>query len=119
MLAPIIVVDDGDLIVFKSAHDAERGLESPDVMNDSYVAYDSEGRLLKLEVPDPGNWSGLLIDVKPVKITAAESKPTHAGELAAAVKAYLRNLHVAEEWIESASLNELLFQLVTRSGFAK
>lgn len=119
MIPPIIVVDDGDLIVFKSAHDAERGLESPDVMNGSYVAYDCEGRLLRLEVPDPGNWSGLLIDVKPVKVTAAEAKPTHAGELAAAVKAYLRNLHVAEEWIADASLRELLLQLVTRSGFAK
>ncbi|CBK41021.1 conserved protein of unknown function [Nitrospira defluvii] len=119
MLAPIIVVDGGDLIVFKSAHDAERGLESPDVMSGSYVAYDSEGRLLKLEVPDPGNCSGFLVDVRPVKITAAESKPTHAGELSAAVKAYLRNIQVAEEWVANASLSDLLLQLVTRSGFAK
>lgn len=119
MKPPIVVVSGRNLDVFRSAEDAERYLESPDVMSGGYGAYDSEGRLLKLEVPNPGNWSGRVVDVNPVKISAGEAEPGHSQELRSAIIDYLIALQIPREHLGHESLPELLLRLVTRAGFTK
>ena len=53
MKPPIIVYENGDVSVFASVEDAEISLEPPDVESNRYVAYDSEGRLLRLIPTSP------------------------------------------------------------------
>ncbi len=43
---PIIVDNYGDVLVFKSVDDALVYLEPIDVLNNEYIAFDAEGRLL-------------------------------------------------------------------------
>ncbi len=50
----IVVASDGDLLAFDSPARVERYVESIDVENGEYLhAFDSEGRLLALEVERP------------------------------------------------------------------
>ena len=54
MMPPIIVIllENGDLLIFDSREDAEDYLEAIDVRNNEYTAYDSKGTVLDLSVDD-------------------------------------------------------------------
>ncbi len=67
---PIIVDEQGTATVFESIEDAERYLEPIDVRNEEYVAYDSEGRLLRLLPTSPR-----------ITIENAELEPRHSSEV--------------------------------------
>jgi len=56
----------GDVNVFLSVEDAEGYVETIDVENDEYFAFDSQGRLLEFEV------SGDIVRLRP-----AENDPSH------------------------------------------
>ena len=75
-VAPIFVIDEDDVIVYESA---EVDLEPLDVKAGGLVAYDAEGRLLRLET-NRGK----------VSVSVAEEKPTHAPELKFALRNFLR-----------------------------
>jgi len=77
---PIIIVDrDGvDLVVYGSIYDAELHLEAVDVLNNEYVGYDADGRLLRLRARQ-----------RDVTIELAEDQPTHGRELINAIQTYL------------------------------
>ncbi len=86
MRPPIFVFAGGDVDIFESVEDAVRYIEWPSVVEERTVAYDSEGRLLKLEAP--GERATGLLGVKaysvskPITITSAEVEPSHQDELA-------------------------------------
>ena len=50
MRNPIIVDEKGNIDLFKTKQDAEEYLEPIDVHNQEYIAYDSQGMLLRLGV---------------------------------------------------------------------
>lgn len=80
MRQPIIVDNFGNLLIFRSADQAERYLEPIDVLNGEYIAYDSEGRLLRLVA---------LNDYDRITIEQAESTPHHGGILRDALVKFL------------------------------
>jgi hypothetical protein len=97
MKTPIIVDENGPVYIFETLKDAELYLEPIDVSNNRYVAYDSEGRLLRLRPTEPR-----------VTIESAESIPTHSSELRAALIGYLGYFGVDKDWLAQASLKEMV-----------
>jgi hypothetical protein len=97
---PIIVDEQGTAIVFESIEDAELYLEPIDVRNGEYVAYDSEGRLLRLLPTSPR-----------ITVESSESEPSHTNEVRDLLIRLLGYTGVAEETLRG----ETLSGLVTRS----
>jgi hypothetical protein len=97
---PIVVLESGDVLFFRSLSCAERYLEPMDIRNDEHIAYDSEGRLLRL------------IPCKHiVKIELAEEESTHANELKDALVSFFVEVDYAtEDWLSKASLRELVLR---------
>ena len=85
---PIVIIDGRDLDVLATVAEAQQDLEPIDIQRSQYVAYDAQGRLLRLET-----------DGKHVKISLAEAEPTHAKELEVALREFLKAAHepVAED----------------------
>ncbi len=50
MKPPVIINENGDVSIYRSPEEAALGLEPIDVRHGEYVAYDSEGRILQLDV---------------------------------------------------------------------
>ena len=73
---PIFVIEGEDVIVYASV---EVDLEPIDVKAGGLVAYDAEGRLLRLEA---NRWE--------VTVSVAEEKPTHAVELEFTLRKFLK-----------------------------
>jgi hypothetical protein len=88
---PIFVVgSDGDLLAFDSPARAEGFVESIDVEDGEYLdAFDSEGRLLALEVERPTvrrKFFGIeSVELTPVRLVEKESRANHAGDLKSAL----------------------------------
>jgi hypothetical protein len=99
MKVPIIVVESGDILFFRSLSIAERYLEPIDVRNNEYIAYDSEGRSLRL-IPCEHR----------VKIELAEEKSTDADKLKEALLAYFTRVGFAPDLLLRASLEELILE---------
>ncbi len=98
MIKPPIIVDaHGDPIILGSVEDAEAHLEAIDVENDEYVAYDSEGRILRLIPTSPR-----------ITIESAEQEPQHAEELRAVLVSLLTYTGESADWLKQASLQELV-----------
>jgi len=107
---PIFVIEGDDIIVFESF---EVDLEPLDIQDGGMVAYDAEGRLLRLE-----------INRGAVTVSVTEEKPTHATELEFALRNFLRAsgesladdpecdlkclVSVSRKFITGSSLNDLL-----------
>jgi hypothetical protein len=90
----VIVASNGDLLAFESPAHVERYVESIDVENGEYLhAFDSEGRMLALEVERPTvrhKFFGLeSVELTPVHLVEKESQPSHAKELMSALLAAL------------------------------
>lgn len=99
MKLPIIVVESGDILFFRSLSIAERYLEPVDVRNNEYVAYDSEGRLLRL-----------VLSEHTVKIELEEEEPTNADKLKEALLAFFTEVGFATDLLLQASLEELILE---------
>lgn len=50
MKPPIFIIENGDISAFRSCETAEKSLEAFDVENGEYIAFDSQGKQLKLKV---------------------------------------------------------------------
>jgi hypothetical protein len=111
MKPPIILDNRGDLRFFRAAHDAEAYAEPIDVRNGEYVGYDSQGRILSLTVVSeqvPGLLGRFGGHSERVVIGSEEATPQHAEELSGALRGFLRRAGVNREWLNSASLDELV-----------
>ncbi|MHC1725324.1 MAG: hypothetical protein AB9866_04805 [Syntrophobacteraceae bacterium] len=78
---PIFVVEGFDVLAFSSLDQAENKLETIDVRNNVYRAFDAEGHLLDLQ-----------ITTNRVAIILAEEKPNHVAELELVLRNYLKSL---------------------------
>jgi hypothetical protein len=115
---PIFVTADEPLLVFRSAEQAQRWLEWPDVEDGLYRGYDSEGRLIEFGVKEsrvkrrflPG--SRIDRDV----VLTIEQDPRHADELRNALTRALSRLRPPEA--APATFAELKALAVDRFGFA-
>lgn len=93
---PIIVDERGDTDVFESIEFAERYLEPIDVEDNRLVAFDSEGRLLRL-----------MSTPRTVTIEAAEEVPNHGEVVRELLIKFLRNCGSNDPNLSSLSLQEL------------
>jgi hypothetical protein len=78
-IAPIFVVDDLDVFVYGSLSEAEADIEPLDVQPGGFRTYDSEGKLIKLEVKGSR-----------VVASLAGDQPAHTGELEIALRSFLK-----------------------------
>jgi hypothetical protein len=119
MKPPIIVDEHGDLTFYASAREAEAALEPVDVENGEYTAYDSEGRILNLQINKktvPAFFGLFKQTVERVSVESAEDEPRHAGDLRAALASFLERLGEPAGWLRSASLKELVEKGIDRCG---
>lgn len=78
MKPPVVIDENGNILIYRSVEEAATALEPIDVKNDEYIAYDSEGRLLTLETDNVN-----------VMIYAKEHIPLHADELEMKLREFL------------------------------
>lgn len=97
MKTPIIVDEHGSLIIFRTIYYAENYLEPIDVKNNEYIAYDSEGRLLKLLPTEPL-----------ITILDDESVPTHQEILKTKLMGFLVKTGLLQDNVIECSLEELV-----------
>ena len=97
MKPPVIVDENGSVNVFDSIEAAERYLEPIDVENDEYIAYDSEGRLLKLIPVHPG-----------IRIESAENEPNHKPELHRVLVEFLSHIEGDGDELRDTTLSDLV-----------
>ncbi len=109
--------------IFESVEDAERYIEWPSIVEEQSIAYDSEGRLLKLEAPRdrPTGFLGVRAYSvnKPITITSAEVNPSHQHDLSELLRDFLVRVGVARESLEGATLAELLRRAIGHTGFTR
>lgn len=74
---PIFVIEDRDVGVYESVQEVQLHLEPVFIAEN--VAYDAQGRLLRLET-----------DGRRVTVSLAEHEPTHASELEGAIREFLK-----------------------------
>lgn len=110
---PIVIVDrrGDDISIHASIEDAQMHLEAIDVRNSEYRAYDSEGRLLDLDVI--GGKKSVLFGlfqtrVEYVRIHQAEGEPMHTDELRAALFQFLRKLGVLDNSLTLEDTDQLM-----------
>jgi hypothetical protein len=112
---PIILVDGLDVIIYTSVEQIEQDVEPIDVINNVYTVYDSDGRLLYLdvEVKSCENWMDLLkrIILGPtykVMLKPAKFEPQHEQELRKVLVEYLVHRGISKELLSEISLKELI-----------
>ncbi|TNJ35526.1 hypothetical protein [Arenimonas terrae] len=88
MTLPLFVIDDGDVLMFRSATALEQYVESPDIPG--YRVFDAEGRRLSLEAegpaPKPSRW---LASLSPVHLVVPETASDGSAELAGFLRSCL------------------------------
>jgi hypothetical protein len=111
MKLPIIIYENGDVYIFKTRKEAENYLEPIDVENQEYVAYDSEGHLLKLEVESKPVRSWLKF-LRNERVVIRDNHPSVEGhsELRKILIEYLSvcRPNMLQESLREASLQELV-----------
>lgn len=105
MQPPIIIDEHGDLSLFATVEAAARKIEPIDVRHDEYVAYDSEGFVLKLVPTEPV-----------VTIAGRGSATARKAELAGSLRSFLERTGAAG-LPARASLEELLSICIARHGY--
>lgn len=95
MKPPIIIYDNGDLLIFESIEKAESYLEPIDI--DIYTAYDCEGHLLFL-----------IEQGERVTIRLAETEPNHVNELRHVLIDFLSRIGNEYDELSKALLEELI-----------
>jgi len=119
---PIILDENGCLLFFQSKDIAERYIEFEDVKNNEYVVYDSEGKLLKLELVEykKSAFFGVFKFNKiTVEIIAAEDSPLHQDELKQKIKKFIKKISPEEGFSNGHTLKELLEKATTLSGYSQ
>jgi hypothetical protein len=100
MIAPIIIYNFGDVLIFETVEKAERYIEPIDIDNNEYIAYDSEGRLLRLIVRSRNR----------VHIEATEAEPNHADEVRKILIDFLAYVGLLRDRLLNATLQDLIVE---------
>ena len=105
MTYPIVVIEGLEVSLFPSAREAEEYLQGVDVSSGVCVAFDAEGRALKLEAAG-GHKGPSQAEARRVRISSAESEPEHAEDLRRRLRDYLNAC--GERLAAEATLQDLL-----------
>ncbi len=89
MTYPIVVIEGLEVSLFPSTREAEEYLQGVNVSSGVCVAFDAEGRALKLEATG-GHKSPPPAEAHKVRIFPAESEPEHAEDLKRRLRDYLK-----------------------------
>lgn len=121
METPILVIENGDISIFKSVNKAQRYLEPIDVKNSEYVAYDRDGHLLSLTISQKRNSSffGKAKTIESVEISEAEEEGDHAEDLRKALINFFKRTGVYNHDDETLTMNELINKAVNQFGYAE
>ncbi len=101
MKPPIIINEHGDISFFETVQNTEQYLESIDVFNQEYIAYDSEGRLLQLNVERKKR-------LDRVVLSCPEMESTHILEMKQVLVNFFANIGADNDWLSKATLKELV-----------
>jgi hypothetical protein len=80
MKPPIIIDENGDISFFETVKDVELYLEPIDVINGEYVAYDSEGHILQLNVERKDS-ANIFSSLETVVLSPSVTSQRHTSEL--------------------------------------
>ena len=118
MKPPVIVVEHGDVNIFKSVQDAERYLEPIDVENSEFQAYDKEGNLLEIHVIEKER-SSLFgkIKTKCVKVVDPGEKINRSEELKKTLIDFFKETGIYEFRDENEQLDRLISKAVKIFGY--
>ena len=119
MKLPIFVYDDGDVDIFQSIESAEIYIESPDVLDNIYVAYDANGMQLDLIAKKSASLKlfGIRV-IRSNKIHIAERINAEVNDdLLNILKEILTKQKVPDNIISKASLSELVDKAVEVLGY--
>ena len=94
---PIVIDESSDIDVFDSVAHAESYLEPIDVKNNLFVAYDSEGKLLRPLPTSPT-----------ITIDSAESEPNHLNELREVLIKFITQMSIPVEQLRKSTTQELV-----------
>ena len=117
---PLIIDENGALFFCKTKEDAENYLELQDIIENEYVAYDSDGRLLLLKIEEANKpvLFGLIEKKIPkVVIECAETTPMHRSELYNKLLTFYKKITRGAEINSEVSLKELLSMVIEKSGY--
>lgn len=103
MKMPLIFDEHGDVSVYWSLKEARASIEGIDVKNNEYVAYDSTGRRLSLEV----------VGSHTLRIGVSEDSVLHVHDLVVALRRYIAARQYLSN-LETLSLPELIQAIETK-----
>lgn len=117
---PIILDENGNILLFRSKRIAEDYIEPEDVMNNEYIIYDSEGRLLRLEVTI--NNMSIFLNILNIKrwrtrISTIEDTPGHSDELKKKIIKFLYRIKIEDNSIDRLSLKSILDIAIEKIGY--
>ena len=121
IVAPVIVDDNGDVDFFASIEDAELYLE-PWAVEEDFIVYDSEGRLLELRVErreSPFFFGLSKTVVDHVVIEAVEDQPNHAPQLRATLLTFLERVGISLDNSHVLPIRELVRRGVEHVGLTR
>lgn len=121
MRPPIIVVEHSDVTIFESVEKAQNWLEPIDVKNGEYVAYDRDGRLLRLAVKpiERQSFFGKKKSIEGVEISEAGDGIDHAPELRKALIDFFKKTAVYDREDEVLELTDLVNKAIKRYGYTE
>lgn len=113
MKPPIVVYEKSDISVHPSIEHAEDSIEKWDVQDGIYIAYDSEGSLLDLNVRSAIKNHQFLVfkwktSYERVIIQEHEPKENHSVELKEIMTKYLEHRGIPEAELQEASLADMI-----------
>lgn len=107
MKPPIIIDENGDISFFETVKDVELYLEPVDVINGEYVAYDSEGHILQLNVERKVS-SNIFSPSEAVVLSPSVTGQKHTSELKRILIDFFGRIGSDKEWLSTASLEKLI-----------
>ena len=109
LVPPIFVWETGDLTCFATVADAQISLEAIDVKDGAYIAFDAEGRRLRLstQVERTGGFLFPNSPIERVVIDCAEDTPSGQGALSDILRSFLQSVGEDSTRLRSLSLAEL------------
>lgn len=121
MKPPIIVVEHGDVTIFKSVAKAQLGLEPIDVKNGEFVAYDKNGCLLRLTVIKKEKPSFFCKEksIEAVNIFEAEDGGSNTKDLREVLINFFKRTGVNDPEDKYLSLDDLVDKAVKQYGYTE
>lgn len=120
MNEPIVVYENGDIMIFKTVAEAELALEAEDVKNGAYIVYDRSGMVLDVstrEIPSIGLFA-IRATTFGVKICEPGGASRFDSKLKIRLQQFYNDLQDVPDDLSQCSLNELIHLVLEKTGFS-